>query len=153
MDLVEGLHVGVTKAPTGAVLSLAVVLASVALLTIGWRLAVHKRFVAHRAVQTAAVAMDAAVALIWMVPSLLRNVLPEIPARLGQAPYASAVVHAVLGAIAAVLGIYVVLAASRLLPARLSFTRFRPVMRSSYALYLIAALAGVVLYVIAYVGI
>jgi uncharacterized membrane protein YozB (DUF420 family) len=63
------------------------------------------------------------------------------------------VVHAVLGAIAAVLGIYVVLAASRLLPARLSFTRFRPVMRSSYALYLIAALAGVVLYVIAYVGI
>ncbi len=150
--MLQTLPDGVVKAPAGAVVSLVLMLVVVALLTVGWRLAVGRRFTAHRWVQTTAVVIGAAVSLTWMVRSLTRNVLPHIPARLGQSAYFTAVLHAVIGAAATALGVYVVLAASRLLPEGLSFRRFRPVMRTSYALYLAGALSGVILYVIAYVG-
>ena len=77
---------------------------------------------------------------------------PKSPARLSQRAYAVATVHAAVGVVALVLGLYVVLGAFKVLPARLSFTRFKPVMRSSYALYLLGALTGVVLYAVAYAG-
>lgn len=151
-DLLQNLHAGVVKAPAGAIIALVLIVGTTVLLTIGWRLAVRRRFVAHGWVQTTAVALNAAVALTWMVRSLIRNVLPEIPARLAETSYAVALVHAALGMIATVLGVYVVLVGTKLLPRRLSFTRYRPVMRSSYALYLAGALSGVILYVIAYIG-
>ncbi len=141
-----------TKAPSGAVLALVVSLVAAAMLTAGWRLAVARRYTAHRVVQTAAVALSSAIIVTWMVRSFVRYVAPQIPARLSQRAYAVATVHAAVGVVALVLGLYVVLGAFKVLPARLSFTRFKPVMRSSYALYLLGALTGVVLYAVAYAG-
>lgn len=145
-------HLASVHAPPLAIASLAVVLIAAALLTLGWRLAVQRRFVAHRRVQTTAVVLTTLVGATWMARSLIVNVLPGLAARLGGAPYTAAVVHAVVGVTAASLGVYVVLAAGELLPWRLGLRRFKPVMRTSYGLYLAGAATGVVLYLIAYAG-
>ena len=61
-----------------------------------------------------------------------------------------ATVHACVGVVAFVLGVFVVLRASELVPRRLRFTNYKRFMRASYALYLLATLTGVVLFVVAY---
>jgi uncharacterized membrane protein YozB (DUF420 family) len=147
-----GSHLAVAHPTTTARVALVIIVLTAVLFTIGWRLARKRHFGAHRWVQTVAVILTTVVGLAWMLPSLSRNILPHIPARLGQGPYLAAVVHAVPAAIAVALGLYVVLGASKALPRSLSFTRFKPFMRASYALYMLAALTGLVLYIIAYVG-
>lgn len=136
--------------PSGARLTLFVIIAGVVALTVGRRLAVTRRYTAHALVQTGAVAAITGVAAGWMIVSLVRNVLPQIPAHLGKATYAVDTVHALIGAIAAVFGVFVVLAAGKVLPVRLRFRAFRPFMRAAYALYLVAMAAGVVLFAVAY---
>jgi uncharacterized membrane protein YozB (DUF420 family) len=137
-------------APPGAVVSLVAVLLAAALLTLGWRLAVRRRYEAHRWVQTAAACLNAALVVAWMIRSFALNVWPELPARLGQTSYAVATTHAVTGVIGVTLGSFVVLRANRLVPERLAFRDYKLFMRTSYALYLLATLTGVVLYVVAY---
>ena len=109
---VPGLELAVTKAPAGAVVSLILILASAVLFTIGWRLAVRRRYRVHRRVQTVAVCLNAVVVLVWMIRSLRLNVIPELPDKLGETSYAVATVHAVVGIIGLVLGVWVVLVAS-----------------------------------------
>ena len=137
-----GLPVAVVKAPLGAVASLVLIVAAAILLTIGWRLAVRKRFEAHRWVQTAAVSLNAAVVLAWMIQSFVRYVVPAIPHRLGQDSYA----------LGLVLGVFVVLRGNELVPAGLRFTNYKAFMRSSYALYMLGTLMGIFVYIAAYVG-
>jgi hypothetical protein len=142
-------RVATVPPPAGARFTLFVIIASAVVLTAGWYLAATRRYTAHALVQTGAVVAVSLVA-VRMVASLVRNVLPEIPSHLGQTTYAVDTVHAVIGAVAAVFGVYVVLAAGRILPPSLRFRVFRPFMRTAYGLYLGAAVAGVVLYVTAY---
>jgi len=142
----------VARAPLGATASLIIILLSAVLFTIGWRLAAGGRFPAHRLVQTVAACLNAVVVLAWMIRSFVLYVAPEIPARLDQTSYAVATVHAVVGAIGFVLGVFVVLRANRLVPRALAFKNYKPFMRASYALYMLGTLTGVILYVVAYVG-
>lgn len=142
----------VVKAPVGAVVSLILILASAVLFTIGWRLAAGGRFPAHCRVQTVAACLNAVVVLAWMIRSFVLNVAPEIPARLDQTSYAVATVHAAVGAIGLVFGVFVVLRANRLVPHALAFKAYKPFMRGSYTLYMLGTLTGVILYVVAYVG-
>jgi len=137
-------------APSMARLTLVAIIAAAVLLTVGWRLAVARRYRAHAAVQTTAVVVITVLAATWMVGSLFRNVLPGIPSSLRQATYAVATAHAVVGAVAALFGAFVVLAAAKVLPASLRFRAFRPFMRTAYGLYLLAAAVGVVYYLVAY---
>jgi hypothetical protein len=141
------------KVPPGAVVSLVLMVAAAGLLTIGWRLAVHRRFEAHRWVQTAAVALNAAVVLAWMIRSFVLYVYPAIPSKLGHGSYAVATTHAVVGVIGSVLGVFVVLRASEIVvPHRWRFGNYKLVMRSSYALYMLGTATGVGLYVVAYIA-
>ena len=149
MTPVDALVLTVAPRPA-AVVSLAVVLVATVLLTVGWRLAVRGRYEAHRWVQTVAACLNAALVLGWMIRSFVDNVWPQLPARLGQTPYAVATSHAVAGAIGVAFGSFVALRANELVPARLAFRDYKPFMRASYALYLLATLTGVVLYVVAY---
>ena len=135
---------------TGAVVALAVTLIAAGLMTVGWRLAARRRYEAHRWVQTTAVALDVGVVAFWMIRSLVSNVLPQIPARLGQRAYAVATLHAVVGAVAIAFGVFVVLRGNELVPQRLRFARYTPYMRGAYALLLLGTLTGVTLYVVAY---
>ena len=149
-SLLQGAGVLGTKAPFGTKASLIAMVLAAVLFTIGWRLAVHKRFEAHRWVQTAAVCLNAVPVLAWMIRFFVLYVLPEIPARLGQRSYAVTTVHALVGVVGLTLGVFVDLRGNELVPARLRFSNYKLFMRSSYALYMLATLTGVIVYVVAY---
>ena len=150
--LLQGAGLLGTTAPFGADVSLLLTVLAAVLLTIGWRLAVRGRYEAHRWVQTTAVGLDAAVVVAWMIRSFVLYVLPVIPAKLDERSYAIATVHALVGAIAVVVGVFVVLRGNELVPRRLAFKDYKPFMRSSYVLYLLGTLTGVTLFVVAYGG-
>jgi uncharacterized membrane protein YozB (DUF420 family) len=134
------------------VLALVLSVVAAVMFTIGWRLAVARRYTAHRRVQTAAVVLSTVAAAAWMIRSFVLYVVPAIPAKLSQRAYAVATAHAVVGVVALIFGVYVVLGARELVPSRLRFTDFKAFMRSSYALYLLGTLTGVVLFAVAYAG-
>jgi uncharacterized membrane protein YozB (DUF420 family) len=149
-DLLVGLVAIATKAPRGAAVSLVLIVVTAILFTIGWRLAMRRRYGAHRWVQTVAACLNAAVVLVWMIRSFTVNVAPDIPARLNEKAYAVATSHALVGVIGLLFGMFVMLRGNELVPQRLRFTNYKPYMRGAYALYLLGTLTGVILYVVAY---
>ena len=134
----------------GAKASLVATVLAAVLFTIGWRLAVRKHYVAHRWVQTGAACLNAIPVLAWMIRSFVVYLLPGLPGKLGQGSYALATVHAIVGAIGLVLGVFVVLRGNELVPKRLRFANYKPFMRVSYSLYMLATLLGVILYIVTY---
>jgi uncharacterized membrane protein YozB (DUF420 family) len=141
-----------TKAGLGADLTLVLSIVAAVLFTIGVVLAKRGKLEAHGRMQTAAVCLNAILVLLWMVRSLVVYILPEIPAKLGERSYAVTTVHAVAGLIGVLLGVFIVLRANDLVPLKLRFTDYKPWMRISYVLYMLATLGGVVAYVLIYRG-
>ncbi len=131
--------------------TLILILVSAALLTIGWRLAVAKRFEAHRWVQTCAVILNTAAVLFTMIGSFWVHILPGLPGKLGQGDYAITTVHALFGAVSLVLGVFIVLRANKLVPKALRFRNYKLFMRTSYSLYMLTTLLGVIVYLLVYV--
>lgn len=140
----------ISEAPLVSTITLILMLVAAALFTLGWRLAVHRRYGIHRWVQTCAVILNAAIVLIVMVRSYATYILPGIPAKLTEGIYALTTLHALIGAAASILGIYVILVGNKILPKRLRFTNFKRFMRVAYALYMTATLLGVVVYFVLY---
>ncbi len=139
-----------TKATFGPDLALVLILISSTLFTIGWQLAVHKHYDFHRWVQTSAAIINAAVVLVVMVGSFWGFTLPQVPARLAEPPVWVAVVHACVGTITLLLGVFVVLRANQLVPQALRFKNYKLFMRTSYGLYMFATLLGIAVYVVTY---
>ena len=150
-DVFRGTGLFGLTTPFGANLSLVVMLVAAVVFTIGWRLAVKKQYGRHRWVMTVAVCLNASLVLGWMVRYFVLYVVPEIPARLGQATYAVTTVHAAVGAIGLCLGVFVALRGNGLVPKALRFNDYKLFMRTSYALYMLGTLLGVVVYILVYV--
>jgi uncharacterized membrane protein YozB (DUF420 family) len=131
--------------------TLVLILITAVLFTIGWQLAVRKRYAAHRWVQTSAASLNAIVVLSVMISSFLTYILPGIPGKLLEGSYGVTTVHALVGMIGLVLGVFVVLRGNELVPKGLRFTNYKLFMRTSYALYMVATFIGVVVYVVVYV--
>ena len=140
-----------THAPLLSDLTLITILLTAVLLTIGWQLARHKHYEAHRWVQTVSVTINTLVVLIIMVRSFVVHILPGIPAKLSQGDYAVTTLHAIIGLCSLLLGLFVVLRANNLVPKRLRFQNYKPVMRTAYALYMLATLLGLLVYIEVYV--
>ena len=87
-----------------------------------------------------------------MIPSYIAHILPGIPAKLGTGDYAITTLHAIVGAAATLLGVFVVLRAYKLVPERLRFKNYKSFMRTSYLLYILAAALGVAVYIIVYIA-
>ena len=136
----------------GADISLVVSVLAAVLFTIGWRLAAGKRFEAHRWVQTAAACLNAVLVLAWMIRSFVVYILPGIPGSFGTGSYAVSTVHAVVGVLGMVLGLFVVLRGNELVPRGLRFSNYKLFMRWSYVLYMLGTLTGVIVYYVVYVG-
>ena len=122
------------------------------MLTIGWRLAVSKKYKAHRWVQTGAATLNAIVVLSTMISIFIAYVLPDIPSKLNNGTFAVTTLHAFIGAIGLLLGIYTVLRANKLVPKFLQFKNYKLFMRTSYTIYMLATLLGVLVYLIVYTG-
>jgi len=82
-----------------------------------------------------------------MLPTFRSQVAPKIPARLARTYYAVATVHATMGCIAELLGVYVILVAgTKILPERLRFVRYKPWMRTELVIWWLALLLGLTTY-------
>jgi len=140
-----------TNAPFISDLSLVMMSLAAVLLTVGWRLARLKRYEAHRWVQTGAVALSTLVALTFMARSFVTHILPGVPSRLLEGDYGVSTLHSVVGAIALLLGVFVVLRGNSLVPKALRFKNYRTFMRTSYTIYMLATLLGVTVYILVFV--
>jgi uncharacterized membrane protein YozB (DUF420 family) len=140
-----------TRALLHADLSLILILISAGLFTIGWRLAVRKKFKIHHRIQTSAAILNTFVALSVMIPSFIIYILPGIPRKLLEGTYGVTTVHAIIGALALIMGVFVLLRTNKLVPKRLRFKNYKLFMRISYWLYMLATLVGVIVYLAVYV--
>ena len=131
--------------------TLILILITSVMFTIGWQLAVHKRYQAHRWVMTASTSLNSIVVLGTMISSFVIYILPGIPAKLTEGSYMITTVHALVGTIGLALGVFVVLRGNELVPKRLRFKKYKRFMRTSYIIYMLATLLGVVVYVIVFI--
>jgi len=117
-------------------------------LIVGAVFARRRCYRAHGWCQSAVVLLNLGVIAQFMVPSFRRQIVPEIPASLGEIHYAIAAVHGLLGTIAELLALCVVLAAgTNILPKRLRFLRYKRWMRLTLGLWWIELLLGWALYI------
>lgn len=140
-----------TNAPFISDLTLILILITAISFTVGWQLARHKKFEAHRWVQTATASLNAVIVLSLMVKSFVVHILPGIPGMLLKGDYAVTTTHALVGAIGLLLGIFIVLRANKLVPKALRFKNYKLFMRTSYIIYMLATLLGVIVYLLVYV--
>lgn len=113
-------------------------------LLMGMLLARQKKFRAHKYCQASVIILNLALIFSIMAPSFHRQVEPSVPSRFGEAYYLVATIHASIGTIAELLGLYIVLvAATNILPEKLRFKRYKPWMRAALALWWLVILLGI----------
>lgn len=139
-----------THAGTAATVSLVVTVIAAVLLTVGWRLAVAKRYAAHRWVQTAAVVANAVPVIAWMIRSYRRYVLPDLPGNLAKSVDALTTVHAVVGLIGVILGVVIVVRGNQLEAQGRSLSSYRTPMRIAFVVYLLGTALGIAVYWVLY---
>jgi len=132
-------------------LSLILILITATLFTIGWQLARRKLYEIHRWVQTVAASINTSVVLGVMIKSFVVHILPGIPGKLLDGDYGVTTVHAMVGTIGLVLGVFVVLRGNELVPRGLRFKNYKLYMRASYAFYMLATFIGVMVCIAAFV--
>ncbi len=140
-----------TWASFNADLNLLVQIAMGIALLAGAFLARAKRYAAHGICQAVVLAVNLPMIALVMWPSLHVRVLPQLSKQIEKRYYAVATVHGVLGALAEVLGLYILLAAgTNILPRAWRFQRWKLWMRIELALWWVVLLSGIETYYIWY---
>jgi len=113
-------------------------------LLLGMWLARRRRFRAHAICQSSVMLFNLLLIASIMLPSFRLQTLPRLATSLHKADVAVAAVHAGLGTLAELLGLYVILVAgTKLLPESLRFKDYKPWMRTTLALWWLVILLGV----------
>jgi plastocyanin len=121
------------------------------ILLCGAVLARQRRFRTHGWVQSTVVLVNLAAIFGFMLPSFSRQMAPHWRITLHGASDWIVLAHAAVGGTAELLAIYVILVAgSSLLPERYRFSRYKPWMRTTLALWLLALLLGFATYRVCY---
>jgi len=142
-----------TGATFRADLNLVVQVAMGFALLFGMALARRGNYRAHKYCQSSVLILNLVMIFLIMAPSFHKQVQPQVPGGLNEAYYLVPYVHATLGTIAEVLGLYIVLvAATKILPKKLRFKRYKPWMRTELALWWLVILIGVSTYYIWYIA-
>ncbi len=142
-----------TGATFGADLNLVVQLVMGAALIAGARLAKRKCYRAHGICQTTVLLLNLLMIGLVMWPSFQQQVEPGLSKVLHKWYYEAAVIHALLGIIAEVLGLYIVIVAGTdILPQWLRFTKWKYWMRIELVLWMIVLFTGVGTYYAWYVA-
>jgi plastocyanin/uncharacterized membrane protein YozB (DUF420 family) len=141
-----------TGATFRADLNLVVQIAMGVALLVGRMLARKKNFDVHKRCQASVMLLNLLMIFLIMAPSFQKQVEPQVPGGLREAYYYLPFIHATLGTIAELLGLYIVLvAATNWLPERLKFDRYRPWMLTCLTLWWVVILIGVGTYYVWYV--
>lgn len=121
-------------------------------LLVGMMLARKKQYDKHKYCQASVMLLNLVMIFLIMAPSYRKQVAPMVPGGLRESYYYLPFIHAALGTIAELLGLYIVLvAATNLLPSWLKFDRYRPWMRTCLALWWVVILFGLGTYYVWYV--
>jgi uncharacterized membrane protein YozB (DUF420 family) len=136
-----------TAAPRATDLVLALETAmGVALLAGAW-LARKGRFRQHAWCQSVLVLLNLAVVVLMMIPSFRVHVLPRIPDKLGRAYYALPTMHAAIGTVTELSGLYILLSAgTSVLPEKFRITKYKAWMRTVLVLWWVVLLLGFATY-------
>ena len=130
-------------------------LAQVAMATVlagGMILARAKRFRVHAWTQSTVLLLNLIAIGSVMLPSFRKQVASSIPSGLQDPYYAVATIHAGLGGVAEVLGLYVILVAgTNMVPSGLRFRNYKLWMRTTLGLWWAVVLLGVGVYSLWYV--
>jgi uncharacterized membrane protein YozB (DUF420 family) len=143
-----GTHAGILSDIT-----LILVLVVVGLFTSGFFLARQKNLLVHRTVQTVAFFTILIVALVMMVLSFRDYVLNDLGGPRPHYFYIITTLHAVMGAIGLIIGLYVVLGAGLLGPNVLPLKYYKGFMRLALIIFIMAAATGIWVYSTWYVSI
>jgi plastocyanin len=145
------LHTGATFA---ADLNLLVQIGMGVALLAGARLARQRRFRAHGRCQATVMLLNLVMISLVMVPSFRSQVSPNLQKAGSELYYALPALHATLGTIAELLGLYVVLMATRapVVPIRFRFTNYRRWMRTTLVLWWVVLALGAGIYLVWYRG-
>jgi hypothetical protein len=134
-------------APLYANLILVLELAMGAGLIFGAMLARRRRFRGHAWCQSIIVLLNFGVIVLTMIPSFVAHVSPKIPLRLGKSFYALPTVHAALGTVTEIGGLYVLLAAgTNVLPQKFRITQYKLLMRTLLVLWWVVLVLGFATY-------
>ncbi|MGB9879479.1 MAG: DUF420 domain-containing protein [Anaerolineae bacterium] len=135
-----------TKATLIADINLISQVVILAILAIGVFQAKARKFQAHHTLMTVAVVANAALIVAIMNPSFFR-ILPFALRNPGADKPTVLWPHMLLGAVAELLGVYIVLATNT---GRSDKQRFKWLMRITFFLWVLALIAGIVLYFVWY---
>jgi uncharacterized membrane protein YozB (DUF420 family) len=136
-----------TAAPRAADLVLVLEIAMGVGLLAGARLARKGRFRQHAWCQSAIVLLNLAAVVVMMIPSFRVHVRPRIPVKLGKAYYALAAMHAALGTVTELAGLYILLSAgTSVLPEKIRITKYKASMRTVLVLWWIVLFLGLATY-------
>ena len=140
-----------TWASFAADLNLLIQLAMGVSLIAGTLLARAKHYVAHGICQTTVVILNLVMIAMVMEPSFGERVVPRLSAHLGKRYYATVTLHAALGAVAELLGLYILLVAgTNILPQSWRFTRWKLWMRIELILWWLVIIMGILTYYVWY---
>ena len=136
-----------TTAPWIADVTFLLELALGAGLLAGALLARTGRHRVHAACQSILVLLNLMVIVLTMLPSFHRQVLPKLPGRIRKPYYALAAMHAALGGIAELGGLYILVAAgTTVLPEKFRIRRYKFWMRGVLLLWWIVLPLGLATY-------
>ena len=136
-----------TGAPLKSDLNLAIQFCMGVALLAGMMLARRRHYRAHALCQGTVMMLNLALIASIMAPSFWLGVVPSLPAGLRQPYYGLSTLHAVLGTIAQLLGLYIVLrAGTNLLPPALRFQNYKLWMRTELALWWVVIVFGLFTY-------
>jgi len=142
-----------TGATLQADLNLMVQVAMGIALSFGMVLAKRKKFKEHKYCQSAVMILNLFLIFLIMAPSFHKQVQPQVPGGLKDSYYLVPYIHAVLGTIAELLGLYIVLVAgTKILPKKLKFKRYKPWMRTALALWWLVILIWLSTYYVWYLA-
>jgi uncharacterized membrane protein YozB (DUF420 family) len=142
-----------TGATFAADLNLVVQLVMGAALTAGVFLAKRKYYRAHGICQTTVLLLNLLMIGLVMWPTFRQQVKPTLPKVLHKWYFAAPTIHAVLGAAAELLGLYIVIVAgTSILPEWLRFKDWKRWMRAELTLWFIVVLTGMGTYYLWYVA-
>lgn len=113
-------------------------------LLLGMWLARRQRFRAHALCQSSVMLLNLLLIASIMLPAFRLQTLPRLATSLHKADVAAAALHASLGTLAELLGLYVILVAgTKLLPESLRFKNYKPWMRATLTMWWLVILLGV----------
>jgi uncharacterized membrane protein YozB (DUF420 family) len=112
-------------------------------LIFGAFLARAKRYVAHGVCQATVLVLNLVMIALVMWPTFRTQVLPGLPTQFSKRHYSIATAHAILGAAAELLGMYILLVAGTdILPQAWRFQRWKLWMRIELTLWWVVLLTG-----------